>query len=249
MSGQARYLVAVDLGKYKHSATVLDLSRQQSSKTITIAVNKEGFHRFEALLSQYSSDPTEIIIGCEATGHYGETLLRRLQGQGYAIVRMNPAQVVQFRRGLGRRAKTDALDAQAMAQQLSVMDYHPEQPPTDTCRAIQHFTRLRLDLVEEQGRWINRVRALLNQLCPELEAVLTEITAPTTLRLLATYPSRLSLAAAPIEELTELVRKVSDRGINWVTLNFRGTDIMVEKEHAAAVGRSWHAHTFDALNI
>lgn len=204
-----KYTVALDLGKKHHVASIFDTKSGQQQQSVKARVNEAGFSLLEHVLQTYSCDPADFLVGCESTGHVGETLLRRLQADGYTVVRMNPAQVVQFRRGLGRRAKTDKLDAEAMALQLAVTDFVPEQPAGETARTLQRMTRLRLDFVEEQGRWVNRVRALVNQIYPEVESLLGNITTSTSLTVLTTYPSRLLLAEAPLSELTKVVEKAS----------------------------------------
>lgn len=204
-----RFIVALDLAKRNHVARILETDTGEMSRAIKIPVNRAGFESFEQILAAYSTCPADFLIGCEATGPYGETLLRRLQDQGYAIVRLNPAQVVQFRRGLGRKAKTDALDAEAMARQLAVTDARPDQPVDQSQRSLQRMTRLRLDFVEEQGRWINRVRGLLNQVFPELEELLTKLTRPMSLQLLAQFPSPQTLLEVSLADLTQAVRQAS----------------------------------------
>lgn len=203
------FTVAIDLSKHKHTATILDMRTGSVRKTVSVPVNQTGFQQFEETLAGFSDDPADFIVGCEATGHYGETLLRRLQDQGFSIVRMNPTQVVQFRHGLGRHAKTDALDADAMAKQLAITDWTPEPPIQQTARRLQSLTRLRLDFVEEQSRWINRVRGLVNQIYPEMEPVLKQITSPTSLAILTHFPSRRSLAQASVEDITTVVKSAS----------------------------------------
>lgn len=205
----AIYTVAVDLGKYSHTATVVEAASGRTCQTFKFQVDTSGFVAFEAVLQSYSPDISAFMIGCEATGHYGETLLRRLQHQGYAIVRMNPAQVVQFRRGLGRKAKTDALDAEAMAKQLAVTDWIAERHISDTLRQLRSLTRLRHDFVQEQSRWINRIRGVINQMYPEVEPLLKKLTSTTSMTVLSTYSSRQALANASLEELTALVQKTS----------------------------------------
>ncbi len=209
MASEVRFIVALDLGKYKHTATILDMQTGQPCETLVVEVNQVGFARLEKVLSTYSQQPGQMLIGCEATGHYGETLLRRLQAGGYGSVRLNPAQVVQFRRGLGRRAKTDALDADALARQMLVSVHTPEQPVSPTAHSLQRLTRLRLDFVEEQARWLNRVRALLNQLFPELEALLKDLTSKSSLQLLRAFPSRRLIAQASLDDLTQVLRNNS----------------------------------------
>lgn len=209
MAVSVRYTVALDLAKQQHVAAIVDARTQQICETIQVPVTQAGFLAFETKLAAYASQPDAVLIGCEATGHYGETLLWRLHQRGYRIVRLNPTQVVQFRRGLGRHAKTDKLDAAAMALQLAVSDVVPEQPSSETQQTLQRLTRLRLDFVEEQSRWINRARGLLNQLFPELEQLLKDLTTKTALALLTTYPSKEALAKTSLCELTAFVEKTS----------------------------------------
>ena len=160
---QKQFTVALDLAKRNHVARILDMTTGEISRPFNIPVNQDGFEAFEKTLATYSTDAADFLVGCEATGHYGETLLRRLQDQDYVIIRLNPAQVVQFRRRMGRKAKTDALDAEALAWQLAITETSPDEPVHQTQRCLQRMTRLRLDFVEEQGRWINRVQGLLYQ--------------------------------------------------------------------------------------
>ena len=107
MPPNTQFTVALDLAKHQHVATIFDRQKLSRCEVIKIPVTAPGFADFTAWLQKYSCQPKDFIIGCEATGHYGETLLKRLQTQGYSVTRLNPAQVVQFRRGLGVRAKTD----------------------------------------------------------------------------------------------------------------------------------------------
>ncbi len=209
MSVHVRFTVAIDLAKRCHVACILNATTGVVCETVRVPVTQAGYGKLESRLTAYSEHPDEFMIGCEATGHYGETLLRRLQNQGYPIIRINPAQVVQFRRGLGRRAKTDRLDAEAMALQLAVTDFVPDQPVNETQQSLQRLTRLRLDFVAEQSRWVNRVRALINQIFPEVEPFLKKITSATTLKLLERYPSRQALADVPLRTLTQVVERAS----------------------------------------
>jgi len=204
-----RFTVALDLAKRNHVARILDTTTGEMSRPIKVPVTQEGFEAFDKALTSYSPDPAQFLIGCEATGHYGETLLRRLQDQGYVVTRLNPAQVVQFRRGLGRKAKTDVLDAEALAQQLAITKVRPDEPVHQTQRSLQRMTRLRLDFVEEQGRWINRVRGLLNQAFPELAGLLKKLTRQMSLQLLEQFPSPQSLVEINGADLTQVVRQAS----------------------------------------
>jgi transposase len=78
-----------------------------------------------------------------------------------------------------------------------------------TSQALQHLTRLRLDFVEEQTRWVSRLRGILNQTFPELEVLLKKVLCPSSLALLSTYPSRQSIAEADETALIAVLRDSS----------------------------------------
>ena len=224
------FTVALDLGKWKHAVSIYNTQTNELCQSMTIHVNQEGFAQLHTALTSYSTRSSDFIIGCEATGHYGDTVIRSLQAQNYAIVRMNPTQVTQFRRGLGRRAKTDALDADAMTRQLAVGDFVPEQQLGETAMKLRRLTRLRLAFIEERGRWTNRLSAVINQMFPEIEPLLTGLNTPTALAILAAYPSRQKLARASLKKLTGIIHKASRRN--------KGEDYArtLKKTAAASIG-------------
>jgi transposase len=57
-----------------------------------------------------------ILVVCEASGGYEEALLLALQQRQIPVARVQPQQVRNFAGALQRRAKTDQLDAQLIAQ-------------------------------------------------------------------------------------------------------------------------------------
>ncbi len=53
---------------------------------------------------------------CEATGGWERPVVAALHAAGQAVSVVNPRQVRDFARGRGRRAKTDLIDAQLLAE-------------------------------------------------------------------------------------------------------------------------------------
>lgn len=76
----------------------------------------EGFAAFQAALASTGVPADQTLLVLEATGSYWITLAVTLHQAGYHVSVVNPAQVHAFARSLPRRAKTDALDAQLLAQ-------------------------------------------------------------------------------------------------------------------------------------
>jgi len=205
----ARYTVALDLGKQAHVAHIYDTATGQRSKPVRVLVTALGFAGLDRILATYSANPADFLVGCEATGHYGETIVRYLHARGYEVVLLNPRQSKQFRLGLGHRAKTDSLDAEALARQLAVGVFPALTPVSATRQALRRLTHLRADLVTEQTRWLNRLRGVLDQICPELSCLLPDLTTATALALLEQYPSRRALAQAHLPEMTAVVSQAS----------------------------------------
>ena len=74
------------------------------------------------------------LIVLEATGGYEKALAAELVQAGYNVVVANPRQVRDFAGGLGRRAKTDPIDADTLAlfsakKSRSPLKRRPTPPP------------------------------------------------------------------------------------------------------------------------
>jgi transposase len=63
----------------------------------------------------------DAAVGLEASGGYETPALKALSRAKLTAYRLDPAQVRAFARGLGRRAKTDAIDAEMIARCLQAV--------------------------------------------------------------------------------------------------------------------------------
>ena len=80
----------------------------------------------ECLLGALSRFPVAMIV-MEATGGLERKLAATLQGAGLAVAVVNPRQARHFALALGRRAKTDRIDAQVLAELAHLISNHPER--------------------------------------------------------------------------------------------------------------------------
>lgn len=62
--------------------------------------------------------PTEVTVGCEATGPYWLSLYEALIAQGYRVLVLNPFYVKARRGTTPRGTKTDPVDARQSAELL-----------------------------------------------------------------------------------------------------------------------------------
>ena len=128
--------------------------------------------------------PTLIVV--EATGGMEIPLTSALATAGLPVVVINPRQVRDFAKANGHLAKTDALDAQILAQFAEVMRPQPRPFPNTETRALAALVTRRRQLVEmltaEKNRLLSaaspirkRVRAHIAWLERELEHTNTEL--------------------------------------------------------------------------
>lgn len=71
---------------------------------------------FAAFVERHAHVLPEALVVLESTGGYERALVRDLVSRGVAVHRADPRAASYFIRSLGRRAKTDGLDAAALAR-------------------------------------------------------------------------------------------------------------------------------------
>ena len=129
--------------------------------------------------------PTLILM--EATGGMEIPLTSALATVGLPVVVVNPRQVRDFARASGLLAKTDALDAQVLAQFAEVMRPQPRPLPDTEARALAALLTRRRQLIEmltaEKNRLLSAsasirksLRAHITWLERELEHTDTDLT-------------------------------------------------------------------------
>jgi len=114
--------------------------------------------------------PTLIVL--EATGGMEIPLTSALATAGLPVVVVNPRQVRDFAKASGRLAKTDALDAQMLAQFAEVMRPQPRPLPDAEARALAALLTRRRQLVEMLTAEKNR---LLSAASPIRKSLRTHI--------------------------------------------------------------------------
>jgi transposase len=98
--------VGIDVAKDK-----LDLARSDSAQVLTFPNAPEGIARLLDALRPL----TPTLVAVEATGGYERDAVDALLGASLPVAVVNPRHVRDFARGLGRQAKTDAVDARVLA--------------------------------------------------------------------------------------------------------------------------------------
>ena len=103
----------------------------------------------------------ETLVVLEATGSYWVALAVALHAASYHVAVINPLQAHHFAKAHLRRAKTDDLDAQALAQLAAVLRPAPWMPPPPAYHEVRQRLVARDGLLAMRTQARNQRHALL----------------------------------------------------------------------------------------
>src|SRR5579862_4160039 len=95
------------------SKATLDVCLLPAGRTLTVANDADGVAQLVALLREHRPPVARCLL--EATGRYERRAAADLLEAGLDVVVVNPRQARDFAKATGRLAKTDAIDAAALA--------------------------------------------------------------------------------------------------------------------------------------
>ena len=129
------------------------------------------------------------LVAIEATGGFEAVVAAGLAGAGLPVVVVNPGQVRAFAQALGKRAKTDPIDAAVIAHFAEATKPEPRQMPDEMTRLLADLVARRRQIVEmiiAEGqrarrmsdkrltKSIDRLRKALERELAELDALIED---------------------------------------------------------------------------
>ncbi|RPJ54669.1 MAG: IS110 family transposase [Dehalococcoidia bacterium] len=207
----AKYHVGVDIGKQTHKACIRNLGQDSYSGVFSIDVSRQGFEKFTRTLEKHSINKVDFLVGIEATGNYGSTLVYFLISQGYKVVEINPYRADNYRKAQGKKAKTDRIDARSLAGFLSMEGHKALSIPDPIIDNLRELTRFRADLVKDRGTLLNQLHNVLTTLFPEFAGIFSKLDSATSLAILTAFPGPEYIQIAGEDKVSEVLR-CSSRG-------------------------------------
>lgn len=116
----------------------------------------EQFHRW-VQNQRHASAPLQLLM--EATGVYYEELAYFLHAKGYPLTVLLPNKTAAFAKSLSYKSKTDAIDAQMLAQMSLERDLPTWVPFSHSMLVIKRLCRERSELIDSQVVFKNRLHA------------------------------------------------------------------------------------------
>jgi transposase len=160
MSDQVQQLgVGIDVSK-----ATLDVAVYPSGEQWHLSNDEDGIG---ALLERVTAlRPARIVL--EATGGYEAHALAALGSAGLAVVAVNPRQVREFARSIGRLAKTDALDAQVLAHFAAVVRPQLRVLPDAATQELSALLARRRQLIDMRTAESNRLTRAHERVRPSI---------------------------------------------------------------------------------
>jgi transposase len=129
-------------------------------RPLTLEQTPAGFARLQSRLRASGAEPAATLVVMEATGSYWVALATTLTRAGFRVSAINPAQAHHFAKALLKRAKTDAIDAQTLAQLAALLQPAPWTPPPAVYTEVQQRLVERDTLVAMRQQVRNQRHAL-----------------------------------------------------------------------------------------
>ncbi|MCR6644579.1 MAG: IS110 family transposase [Terricaulis sp.] len=123
------------------------------------------------------------LVALEASGGLESVVVAALAGAGIPVVALNPRQIRDFARATGKLAKTDALDAAAIARFAEAVRPEPRPLASEDAKALAELITRRRQVIEmlvaERNRrrlvQAARVRKSIDRIVAALEKQLAEL--------------------------------------------------------------------------
>src|SRR5258706_898534 len=156
--------VGIDVAKAQ-----LDIALRPSGERWAVANDASGVATLVDRLQ--TLHPTLIVL--EATGGLERAVTSALAAAGLPVVVVNPRQARDFARATGQLAKTDALDARALAHFADVIRPTPRPLPDAQTQELRALLGLRQQLIVMRTAELNRLAGTSARLTKAIMAHIT----------------------------------------------------------------------------
>ena len=151
--------IGIDISKEN-----LDVAIHESDKQWRFTNDLGGISKVCEVLVQLK--PSLVVF--EATGGYELPLYVSLEEAGLPAAPVNPRQIRDFAKATGKLAKTDTLDARAIAHFGAAL--HPEPRPLPENQEIKEIVARRTQLIQMMTAEKNRLRSARKRMKTRIEA-------------------------------------------------------------------------------
>jgi transposase len=166
--------VGVDVSKDR-----LDVHLRPAGEAFAVARNGEGLEELNKRLGGLGAS----LVVVEATGGFETVVVASLAGASLPVVVANPAQIRAFGRALGKRAKSDPIDAEVIARFAEATKPEVRVLPDEQTRTLADLVARRRQIVQmiaaerqrEKRTRLRRVLRSIKNVVAALEKALNDV--------------------------------------------------------------------------
>lgn len=166
-------VVGIDVAKDR-----LDVHVLPSGEAFAVGRDGAGIEAMIARLAPLAP----ALVGVEATGGFETVVAASLAAANLPVVVVNPAQVRDFAKALGKRAKTDPIDAEVIARFMGATKPEVRALPDEATQALADLVSRRRQIIQmivaerqREKRASKRTRRSIVRLLKALQKELTDI--------------------------------------------------------------------------
>lgn len=167
-------IVGIDVSKDR-----LDVAVRPSGEAFVVDRNAAGLELLASRLKTLSP----YIVALEATGGFETIAAAALSAARLPVIVVNPAQIRDFAKAIGRRAKTDPIDAAVIAHFAEATKPEPRPLPDEATRLLADLVARRRQIIEmivaerqrENRVTIPHLKKSITRLLKALEKELTSL--------------------------------------------------------------------------
>ncbi len=208
---QGTLIVAVDIGMVTNHGYCTSADGR-STKTFSFDNKREGLDTFWSMIlaSKARFQCTEVIVGYESTGPYGEPLIHYLKQKPARIVQVNPMHTKKMKEINDHSPlKTDRKDPRVIADVIRLGHALSVVIPEGDAAYLRRLNNARERHVKERTALLNQLQQMVFLIFPEFTRVIKTIHSKTALYILKKYTTPVKIGRIKIEKLGAMITKLS----------------------------------------
>jgi transposase len=204
-------IVTVDFGKVKNSGYCRcpDGSEVPSFEFFNTG---KGFHKFwrRVVVTMQKKRLSEVVVGFESTGPYGEPLMQFLHKRRVRMVQVNPSHTKKVKEIYDNSPnKTDKKDPKVMADLLELGRFLSVVIPEGVAAHLRRLMHARERALLRRTTFYNQLHDLIFLIFPEFLQVMKNLQSKSAHFLLNHYPTPESISRLGLRKMTKCLKQVS----------------------------------------
>ncbi len=203
--------IGIDIAKNKHDIHIVDATTHEVIVDhMTIANDRNGFESLLNIIQQYNQ--SDVLIGCEATGHYHFNICDFFSALDFNVFVLNAHDVKLYRDYKGhKRVKNDKIDCSIIAAVLADNpNLRKYSLSNSSINELRKLTRFRTKLVSKQTGLKIELTTLLDSAFPEYASFFKSgIHIPSSYAILNNFPTPKEICDVRVDRIANVLRKAS----------------------------------------